>query len=616
MGNRRIIVFLLGGIAVCALLLWYAERRDVSSAGAARRASALTGGRSLETLDKLTIERNGLYVEVRRQRHGWEMYSPFAAAVDQGVVARLLDTIETARVSDAIRFSEMKRRNLSLGDFGLAPQPTVRVTFQGAGWTRTLLIGDPTPTGQEVFARDTSTEEIWSVPAEVAARLPQTVDDWRSRDLVAGDRSRLRLLEIRAEGRPFIRLSKETGTWRLLQPADAPADDRKVEALLDTLYDGRAVRFVWPSAQSVTDTLATDSALRSRMELYGLASDVALQVTVQEAPGAEPGRVVFGNRYDGEDGLRYVLMPGGNTVAVASNALFEAFHHCTPADLRDMRLFFERPQDVRRLEIATDGLLFVLTQNEAQWQMESPVAMRLDQARVTAALNQFLLLAAESVTDRAEPLPDDGADAPPPPVSHVELVTDNGAFRVAFASDGEVEGFYRVTMTNDSVVYHLAATNVPPAFLDGQDALALCDRTVLSLTNGAIRRVTVKRPDGTSETVQRDAAAASGWRSAGDALEVDPATVKPFIETVSQLTVERIENPLIAPPGADLYELKTPWLEITLDVDTADAIRRTLTIGKESPGGGRYAILRGQDVVFILCAETLAALEKALTRDE
>jgi len=603
---------LLVGIAVCIALLWYAERRDVSEAKAARRASALTAGRSLATLDKLTIERSDLYVEVRRQPRGWEMYSPFAAPVDQGAVAQLLDAIETARVADAIRFSEMKRRNLSLGDFGLAP-PAARVTFQGAGWTRTLLIGSPTPTGQEVFARDISTEEIWSVPAEVASRLPRMVDDWRSRDLVTGDRSRLRLLEIKAQGKPFIRLSKETGTWRLLQPADAPADDKKVEALLDTLYDGQAVRFVWPSVQSVTDILATDSALKSRMEVYGLASDVALQVTVQESASAEPGRIVFGNRCDGEDNLRYVLMPGSSTVAAVSNALFEALHH-TPADLRDMRLFFEKPQDVKRLEIATDNLLFVLTQNDALWQMESPIAMRLDQTRVNAALNQFLRLTAESASEGMVQLPDDDDADVSPPVSQVELLTDNGAFRLAFAHDDTDDGFYRVTMTNNPVVYHVAASNVPCAFLNGQDALALCDKTVLSLTNDEIRRVTVKRPDGTSESLQRESGADSGWRPVGDTREIDPAAVKPFIEKVSMLTVERIEKPLAAPPGTDPYELRSPWLEITLDVDTADAIRKTIIIGKETDddNGNRYATLRGQDAVFILCAETLAILEQTL----
>ena len=612
MGNRRVILWLLLGIAACLLLLWYAGRRDVSFANAARRASTLTAGRSLDTLAKLTIERSDVYIDVRRQRHGWEIYSPFAARMDQSALAQLLDAIENAPILDAVRFSEMNRRELSLNDFGLAP-PSARVVLQGAEWSRTLLVGAPTPTGKEVFVRDIGVEEIWTVPVEVATRLPRTVDDWRSRDLVTGDRSRLRLVEIKAQGKPFIRLSKETGTWRLLQPVDAPADDRKVEALLDTLYVEKAVRFVWPSVLSVADILATDSALKSRMEVYGLASDVALQVTtVQELASAEPGRVIFGNRVDGEDRLRYVLMPG-NTVAVASNAVFEAFL-CMPEDLRDMRLFFERPQQVRRVEIDTDGLLFVLTQNDAAWQMEAPLSMRADNRRVTAALDQLLRLTAEALSGGA-----DTAQPPRPasemhlPVSHVELQTDSGAFRLTFTRDDLDGRFYQVTMTNSPVVYHVASSNVPPVFLGGLAALGLCDRAVLSLADGAVRRVTVKRPDGTSETLQREGE--TGWRVPGEEREIDMTALEPFLGKVSQLVVERIEQPLMMPIGADPYDLKTPWLEITLDVDTADAIRKTITIGKESPDGGRYATLRGQDAIFILGAETLAILEKTLTRE-
>ena len=309
MGNRRVIQMLLGGIAVCALLLWWAERRDVSFAESARRSSVLVEG-PLDALDRLVIEQGALFLDVRRQKGGWEMAAPFAARLDQGAVAQFLDTFEKARIGDAVRFSEMRRRGLELGDYGLAP-PVARVTLQGGGQERTLLVGRALDQGKEVYMRALGVEEIWTAPAEVAARLPGGADDWRARDLITGDRARLRLLEIRAPGRPFIRLSKETGTWRLFQPVDGPADDRKVEALLDTLYDGRAAQFVWPSVVSAADTVTTDSALASRMALYGLGAEAALQVTAQEAAGAEPCRVVFGNRCDGEDALRYVLMPGG-----------------------------------------------------------------------------------------------------------------------------------------------------------------------------------------------------------------------------------------------------------------------------------------------------------------
>ena len=606
MGNRRVIFMLLAGIAACLLLLWYAEQRDLSFAEEARISSMLVS-HPLDTVDKLTLERGDLYLDLRRQRHGWEFYSPFAAQVDQGALAHLLDTIENARIQDAMRFSEMNRRELTLKDFGLAP-PAARLTLQGAAWSTTLLIGTPAPKEGEVFVRDVLSEAIWSVSAEVANLLPDTVDGWRSKDLATGDRARMRLLEIKAPGKPFIRLSKETGTWRLLQPADEPADDRKVEALLDALYAGKAVQFVWPSTRNVAELVATESALKSRMEIYGLGADVALQVTVQESASAEPGRVVFGNTLDSDGGLRYVLMPGGNTVAATSNAVYEAFR-CTPSDLRDTRLFFKKPQQIKRVEIATDGLLFVLTQNDAAWQMESPVAMRADHRRVTAALDQLLRLTADSLSDAAQ-LPKVIGELNPP-VSQVELLTDSGAFRLAFTRNDTDSAFYQVTMTNNPAVYHVASSNVPPALLSGLAALGLCDKAVLSLADGAIRRVTVKRPDGTTETLQRESGTAPGWRASS---EIDTDALSPFLAKASLLVVDRIEKPLAIPADTDPYGLKTPWLEITLEVDAADAIRKTIIIGNEVPGGGRYAMIRGQDITFVLQPETLAILQKPLLK--
>ena len=624
MGNRRVIFILLGGIAACLALLWCADLRDVQFAERARNASVLVG-HPLAALDRLVVERGDLYVEVRRQRHGWEMHAPFAAQVDQGAVARLLDVVEGARVSDTIRFSEMKHRDLALKDFGFAP-PAARLTLQGGGWATTLLIGAPTPTGREVFVRDVNSEAIWSVPAEVASLLPAAVDEWRLRDIATSDRARLRVMEIKAPGRPFIRLSKETGTWRLLQPVDGPADDRKVDALLDALYAAKAVRFAWPSVRNLTDLLATESALKSRMEVYGLGADVALQVTVQEAAGAEPSRIVFGNRSDGEDALRYVLMPGGNTVAAVSNAVFEAFQ-CTPSDLRDTRLFSESPERVKRLKVGQGAALFVLSQNDALWQMESPVAMRMDTGRFTAALKQFLSLTAETLSEQTDDrmLPEGFALLPFE--TQVELQTDANARAMAFIAEDAARQSYRVEMADTPVAYHVAASNVPPAFLDGAAMLDLCDKTVLSLTNDAIRRVTVKRPDGTAESVQREGGAAPDWRAVGEAREVDADALGAFIKTMSALAVERFELPLavqaalvpsrysiVTVPLPD-YGLKSPWLEITLGVDAADAIRKTLIIGAEAHDGGRHATIRGQDIVFVLQPETVAVLHRPLLKE-
>ncbi|MDR2848926.1 MAG: hypothetical protein LBW77_00025, partial [Verrucomicrobiota bacterium] len=105
MGNRRIILFLLLGIALCAALLWGFQRRPFP-AGEKTRA-ALLAGAPLDTVTDVTIDRGDTRIGVRWQDGKWAMTAPFAAPVEQGAVARLLDAFEAARVTDAMTAQEL-----------------------------------------------------------------------------------------------------------------------------------------------------------------------------------------------------------------------------------------------------------------------------------------------------------------------------------------------------------------------------------------------------------------------------------------------------------------------------------------------------------------------------
>ena len=57
-------------------------------------------------------------------------------------------------------------------------------------------------------------------------------------------------------------------------------------------------------------------------------------------------------------------------------------------------------------------------------------------------------------------------------------------------------------------------------------------------------------------------------------------------------------------------------MEITLDVDSAEAIRKTLCIGKEIAFGKHYAMIRGQEIVFVLDAPTIDLLSLPLIEQQ
>ena len=610
MGNRRIIIFLLAGISVCAVLLWCAQRR-VRFFPAESKVRDVLFEHPLDTVDSVTIERGAARMELRRQGGRWDMLAPFPSRVDQGTVTRLVDAFENARVTDALSFTELRRRELSLKEFGLAP-PAACVTLRGAQGSDEIRLGALSPLGKEVYVRMNQMDQVLVLPAELNAALPRTADDLRSRKLLHNDRSLLRIIELRAPGRPFIKLSKETGTWRMIQPAPAPASDEKVESLLDTLFNASAVRFVWPAVSNVIDVADADSALKARMELYGLGADAAVQIHVQEAVSPVSAKVVFGRSVDDSDSLNYVLLQGGDTIGAVSNDVVKAFH-LLPSDLRDTRLFFEKPDSMRRLQIYYGDLLFVLAQTNALWQMQAPVSDVADQHAVKETVAQLLRLKAETIIDETQIDARRAGGEQSPPLSQVELFSDQASWRFTVSPDDFEGNFYRIAFTNAPTVFRVASSNVPPALVSMIGLLGLRDKTVLGLSADSLRRISVKRAAG-GETLQRESGDAMWRLGEGVTGKVNADRLGAWLAQLVALKADRIEKLGLALDDIDAYGLRSPWLEVSVDVDASDAVRKTLLIGKEAGFGKRYAIVRGLDVLFVLSAESLRVLSEPLVK--
>ncbi len=615
MGNRQIILFFVLGILLCSVLLL---KRDLvvgwSSAGGVKESDRLVF-RPLDTVKQMMIERGTLYAGLRRQRGDgtWELFSPFPSRLDQTVIARLLDGIENARIVERIRSSEMRRRELSLGDFGFAPA-AVCVSLQEGEKSDTLFIGSSSPAVKEVYVRVASMpDQVMSVSDSLLECVPKGLDDLRSRDIVACDRSRVRILEIKAPGKPFIRLIKELDTWRLTQPTEVPADERKVAKMLDALYTVKVSRFVWPSATRPDEMTVSDSALKTRLELYGLGSDMFLQISAQESVLEEPSRLVLGNIVEGVEGFRFALLPGGQTIATVTNSVLSAFQ-LTPSDLRDMRLFFETPDKVNRLEISVEGSLFVLMRQTGVWEMVSPIAGRADQGGVTEMLEQLLRLNALELFSTTNTVPVTGPSGGEATEgkSSVELGMMNGKNTKLLFTSEYVDGkaYYSVTIADRTMTYRVDAHSVPAAVLQASAARSLYDRTIFAFTNDSIQRISSKLPSGSLETVVRDKEGTWRLEPASGVLAVEGLSQR--LSLLATLTADRIEKPCALESDVVAYGLKEPWMEVSVSVNAGDSIRKTLLVGSETSGGARYAMVRGQDLVFVLEKKTVGLLSKSL----
>ena len=600
---------LLLGIALCALLLW-GLRWGAWFFPVDNKAKTTLLGHTLEGVDRIIVERGDARIGLQLHDGRWEMVAPFAAQVDQGAVARLLDVFETARVKDSLVFQEMRKRELSLKDFGLA-SAQAHVVLEGPLQRDEFLFGALAPVGTEIYMRMNQAEQILVVSASLYAAIPRTADDLRSRKLVYCDRSLIRTMEVRTPGRPFVKLSKESGTWCFVQPVPEPASDAKVEALLDVLYEARVSHFVWPTVSNVMDVAETESAFKTRMGLYGLGTDTGVQIQLQETGAAMPAKIAFGHPLGVSAEMTYALLQGGNAIGAVSNGVVKAFM-LSPAELRDTRLFFESPAKVRRFQVYFGDSLFVLTQKNAVWRLETPVADLADQATARDTVERLLKLNAESIDDDSTSELRKVNNEKSLPISHVELFSEQASWRFTISPD-DIEGnFLRVTFTNSPTAFRVASSNMPPALISMIGLLGLRDKTVLALSPDSLRRITFKRTDGAAETVERSKAD-PGWRlGEGMTGRIAAARLDALVARLAGLKADRIESLGASSDETDAYGFRKPWLEMSVDVEADDAMRKTLLVGKDAGFGKRYAMVRGLDVLFVLGKEDLQMLSGRL----
>jgi hypothetical protein len=604
MSNRRIILFLLCCIAFCAvLLLGLQQRRPLFPLEEKTKTSLIDA--ALDTVTRVAIDRGDARIVLNRAAGKWTMTAPFPAQVEQGAVARLLDAFETAHVKDALAFQEIRKRELSLGEFGLSPA-RMQVLLESPQRRDLFLFGAYTPPGTEVYLRMGGNDPVLVVPAALCDAVPKTADDLRSRKLMHGPRGAARTLEVRSPGNPFITLSRDTGTWRLVQPVAAPASDEKVEALLDVLYAARVSRFVWPTVSNVMDVAEAESAVKTRMGLYGLGPDTGLQISVQEAGAAQPARLTLGHPLDGAGALSYVLLPDGEAIGAVSNAVSDAFR-LSVTGLRDPRPFSGSATGVRRLQIHMGDVQCVLTQTNAVWRFEVPIADEAEQAAVWDTLEKLLRLKAESLEDAAAEQRERDLEQNTP-VSHVELGSDQDTWRFTIQA-GDVAGHYmNLRFANAPTVFRVASSNVPPALTGLGGLLGLRDKTMLALPRASLRRITVKRNGEPSPAVERDSGDAAWHLGEGHAGRISAERLDTLVKALETLRADRIEGVGLSPEQLAEQGLLNPWLELSVDVEAKDAVRKVLLVGKEAGFGKRYAAVRGLDVLFVLAPETLATL--------
>jgi hypothetical protein len=169
---------------------------------------------------------------LKRQGLGkWAITAPKPLAADQGVVAAITSGVVNLRADRLLEDT-----GSDLASFGLAPA-VVSVTFTDtAGKATKLLIGETTPTGNDVYAKVDGDNRVYTMTSSHKAEFDKASKDLRERHLLMSEQDKAASVEITAKGETIV-FAHAGDNWQILKPKTLRADGATIEEVLRKVRD-------------------------------------------------------------------------------------------------------------------------------------------------------------------------------------------------------------------------------------------------------------------------------------------------------------------------------------------------------------------------------------------
>jgi Domain of unknown function (DUF4340) len=312
---------------------------------------------------------------------GWQIVAPAAATPDPTEVSGLtmnLSTLEVQRVVD--------ENPADLKEYGLAA-PRIEVAFKSGGQQHTLLIGDKTPPGSDLYAKRASDNRVFLIPAHLESTFNKGTFDLRDKTALKVDRDKLDAFEIVTAERT-VRFTRPSGEWQIAGPVQGRADFSAIESLVS--------RIAGLQMKSIAD--APDP------KKQGLDKPVA---TVRLGTGSAQATLAVGGKAG--DAAVYAQDLSRPTVFTIESSILDDLKK-DPSEYRQKDLFDARSFNSTRLEIVRAGQTHVFEktksknkegQEEEKWRQTAPQTRELDQSSFDALLSAITGARATSFVDAA-----------------------------------------------------------------------------------------------------------------------------------------------------------------------------------------------------------------------
>ncbi|MFA5689725.1 MAG: DUF4340 domain-containing protein [Kiritimatiellales bacterium] len=537
-----------------------------------------------DSINQLIFERGGVTIECRKINGEWRMTAPVHAAVDQLIISRMISGMARVERGELLSPASLKERNLSAADYGF-DEPRAKITYRteqntGATW----LIGRDSPLDNMLYVKSIDSDVIIFAPQTLLHLVPENPAWIRYRILFSGESTAVRGIDIRRTAGLFQLRRLDTGTWQIQQPYTGRADLPPVHAFTEKILGARIRNFI---VDEKTD-LVPFGLTAPVMELSMFTQDQRIQT------------LRIGDAVDNAPEERYAKYVDSDSVFTVSSEWVNEIE--TAAGTLRSPLLTDLPAErITALKVTRGERLVELMETNGAWQIVRPAHWDADPEKVIPILQRLAAAPIQEFIDA--------------PSADQTLRVQNAPWIIEF-SDGEKTGTLRVSApgtndlrlaqyNNEPAIYAVAAGIIPESLAD---PLSYRKRVVLNISPAAIETISV-RISADSIGVHKNESGGFVADAAGE--QVVPAALTSLMWELNNLQVERYVA--FNPESLTMYGLENPAVHITVTLGDTHAIGHILLIG-DATEGGYYAMLQGQNTVFILLSESVEILTARLTK--
>lgn len=572
-----------------------------------------------ENVTNLTLAvTNGEVVCVLRGQT-WFLSRPVETRANVAQIRQLLDALHRTRRREVITPALRQQRGLTLQSFGL-DRPRARCVVGHGQRQDEVALGAEVPLSDLVYARLNGGDDVLAVTRDFERALPAGVDEMRDRALFPASVAAATRIEIKHQG-GFVQLGLRGEEWRLQQPRDARADAVVVEWLLKLLKGLRVESFGSP-------VLGADPVA------YGLGPDDAiLQVTVWPAGATEGVTLLIGKLKQAAPAVFYARVSDSGVICTVGEGI-QPLIGLKAETFLDRRLCDANPALLSHVTLSDGDKKLTLDHLPAEgWVITEPIRSRADTRAVGAFLKAVCAMKGEELT--GEPATNLAAQiqreavlkvalsemppARPEAVTNVAPApADAGPRRRwTYLVGAPAEGDTRLVLRQeDQAVFRTPVADLDRAFRRGDagqaggcaDPLIYMDRRMLDLVPENVRRVTMTS-GGREETVVRDPV--GNWSvDSPPGGQLAEGVVQNLLGLAGDLHAVRVES--ISTTNAVHYGFDGMSPRLTFGLTGTGGIQKTLLLGGSDGRLGVYAMVQGQDVVFVLPKNVAEVLTRSL----